>query len=179
MCYFGEFVTQTALQNQYTAFLIEGLRAVSELQSDIVTIPSLLSSLEGDLRVKGGFVHLQRLHQMAYAYGATLIEIVRRKDFGRFFMQRAQTMAEIMAKFSYVFPHYDQPYLILYSANEKKKRQVYRGESMPLLPFETQEMDAPAPGLEISTTGTTDSPYSIEREDVAGRMMFSFWVRDD
>lgn len=44
--------------------------------------PSLLSGVESELRVKGGFIHLQRLHQMPYAYGATLIEIVRRKDFG-------------------------------------------------------------------------------------------------
>lgn len=68
-------------QNQYTLHLIETLRHVSELQSDIANIPTVLFGLESELRVKGGFQHLQRLHQMSYAYGATLIEIVRRKDF--------------------------------------------------------------------------------------------------
>ena len=68
-------------QNQYTLHLIETLRRVSELQSDIANIPTILSGLESELRVKGGFQHLQRLHQMSYAYGATLVEIVRRKDF--------------------------------------------------------------------------------------------------
>lgn len=38
---------------------------------------------------------------MAFAYGASVIEVVRRREFGKFFMQRAQAMAEIMAKFSY------------------------------------------------------------------------------
>lgn len=71
----------TLQQNQYTLHLIETLRRVSELQSDIANIPTILSGLESELRVKGGFQHLQRLHQMSYAYGATLVEIVRRKDF--------------------------------------------------------------------------------------------------
>lgn len=57
------------------------------------------------------------------------------------------------------------------SASEKKRRQVYRGESLPLLPFETLAMDAPAPGIEISMTGSTESPYSIEREDVTCRYL--------
>ena len=37
------------------------------------------------LRAKNGFSHIQRLHNMIYAYGATVVEIVRRKEFGAFF----------------------------------------------------------------------------------------------
>jgi autophagy-related protein 11 len=79
---------------------------------------ALLSHYNAIIRVKGGFAHLQRLHGMAFAYGASVIEVVRRREFGqsknipfvarlrlnvylgRFFTQRAQAMAEIMAKFS-------------------------------------------------------------------------------
>lgn len=39
---------------------------------------------------------------MLYAYGATVVEIVRRKEFARFFYQRAQSILEVMAKLSYV-----------------------------------------------------------------------------
>lgn len=37
---------------------------------------------------------------MVYAYGATVVEIVRRKEFGRFFYGRSQNVLEAMAKLS-------------------------------------------------------------------------------
>ncbi|PVG01431.1 hypothetical protein CPB86DRAFT_773278 [Serendipita vermifera] len=139
------------IKNRHTRHLLMILRRISNLQSSIAALPSALSGLENDLRVKGGFAHLQRLHGMAFAYGASVIEVVRRREFGRFFTQRAQAMAEIMAKFS---------------SSERKRRQVYRGESLSLLPFETQGMDLPAPSLEITTLGMDEGPYNFEREDV-------------
>ena len=56
--------------------------------------------MQTTLRAKNAFAHIQRLHNMIYAYGATLIEIVRRKEFARFFYQRAQLILEVMAKLS-------------------------------------------------------------------------------
>jgi hypothetical protein len=43
----------------------------------------MLATLQTALRAKNSFNHLQRLHTMIYTYGATIIEIVRRKEFGR------------------------------------------------------------------------------------------------
>lgn len=60
----------------------------------------MLASLQTTLRTKNAFAHIQRLHNMIYAYGATLVEIVRRKEFARFFYQRAQLILEVMAKLS-------------------------------------------------------------------------------
>jgi autophagy-related protein 11 len=40
---------------------------------------------------------------MLYAYGATVVEIVRRKEFARFFYGRAQSVLEVMAKLSCVY----------------------------------------------------------------------------
>lgn len=146
-----EVVLIGEIKNRHTRQLLTTLRQISTLQSAIFALPSTLSALESDIRVKGGFSHLQRLHGMAFAYGASVIEVVRRREFGKFFMQRAQAMAEIMAKFS---------------SSERKRRQVYRGESLSLLPFATQGMDMPAPSLEISTMGVEEVPYDISREDV-------------
>jgi hypothetical protein len=67
---------------EHTIFL---LRQISSLQSDLSEIPSDLTSLEAELRNKAGFSHLQRLHHMLYMYGATLVEVVRRKEFGESF----------------------------------------------------------------------------------------------
>ena len=47
----------------------------------LTELPAMLTSLETELQGKGGFVCLQRLHQMLYVYGVTLVEIVWRKEF--------------------------------------------------------------------------------------------------
>lgn len=52
------------------------------LNNDLMQLPILMGSLQTDLRAKTSFSHIQRLHNMPYAYGATIIEIVRRKEFG-------------------------------------------------------------------------------------------------
>lgn len=44
-------------------------------------IPEALATLEIDFRQKGGFPHLQRLRNMLYMYGATVVEVVRRREF--------------------------------------------------------------------------------------------------
>lgn len=72
------------LQNQSSAHSITVLRQVSHLQSTLAELPAGLTSLEADFRAKGGFTHLHRLHHMLYMYGATLVEIVRRKEFSEF-----------------------------------------------------------------------------------------------
>jgi len=90
---------------------------------------------------------------MLYAYGATVVEVVRRKEFARFFYQRAQSILEIMAKLT---------------ASERKRRQLYRGEVYGQLPFETVGMDAPVPSIDFSPTGASDLPYSLERADIDG-----------
>lgn len=92
------------------------LRRISNLNVDLVQLPTTLSQLQTKFRSKTNFSYIQRLHSMLYSYGATVIEIVRRKEFGeglvfdlplvahhwtaRFFYQRAQSILEVMAKLS-------------------------------------------------------------------------------
>ena len=54
------------------------------------------------------------------------------------------------------------------SANERKRRQVYRGEVHGQLPFDARGMDDPVPTIDFSPSGGKDSAYSLEREDVDG-----------
>lgn len=105
------------VQNDYTEQCIGVLRRISTLNVDLVQLPTTLSQLQNKFRTKTNFSHIQRLHAMLYSYGATVIEIVRRKEFGedlehdlsppvahrrtaRFFYQRAQSILEVMAKLS-------------------------------------------------------------------------------
>lgn len=142
-------------KNLSTELCIGALRRISVLNADLVQLPGLMTDLQTDLRAKTSFVHIQRLHNMLYAYGATLIEIVRRKEFARFFYQRAQSILEVMAKLT---------------AAEKRRRQIYRGEVHGQLPFDTKGMDDTVPSIDFSPTGgkETDSElaYPIERSDV-------------
>ncbi len=63
------------------------------------------------------------------------------------------------------------------SANERKRRQVYRGEVHGQLPFETRGMDDPVPTIDFSPSGSSDAAYSIERSDVDGMGIFLFLDR--
>jgi hypothetical protein len=58
-----------------------------------------------------------------------------------------------------------------YSAIERKRRQIYRGEVHGQLPFDTRGMDEAVPTLDFSPSGPGDVQYSLEREDVNGQSM--------
>ncbi|KAF7377787.1 ATG11 domain-containing protein [Mycena sanguinolenta] len=141
------------VKNDYTEQCINALRNISALNNDMIQIPPNLANLQASFRGKNSFAHLVRLHNMLYAYGATVIEIVRRKEFSRFFYQRAQSILEVMAKLS---------------ASERKRRQVHRGEVHGQLPFETRGMDDAVPTIDFSPSGNQDASYSLEREDIDG-----------
>ncbi|KAH9922465.1 uncharacterized protein B0H18DRAFT_1017593 [Fomitopsis serialis] len=143
--------TMTAFKNTHTEGCILVLRQISALNHDLIELRQLLTLLQGGLKAKTSFSHIQRLHNMLYAYGATVIEIVRRKEFARFFYQRAQSILEVMAKLS---------------ASERKRRQLYRGDVHGQLPFETRGMDDPVPTIDFSPTGPLESPYPLERPDI-------------
>ena len=55
-------------------------------------------------------------------------------------------------------------------ANERKRRQVYRGEVHALLPFDTKGMDTPVPAIDFSPVGSSDLPYSLQRADIDGKV---------
>jgi autophagy-related protein 11 len=69
-------------QNTFTEHCLRGLRQISSLNNDLVSLPADLTALQSSFRTKNAFPHIQRLHNLVYVYGATLIEIVRRKEFG-------------------------------------------------------------------------------------------------
>ncbi|PCH35298.1 hypothetical protein WOLCODRAFT_139840 [Wolfiporia cocos MD-104 SS10] len=144
-----QFIVQ--IRNSHTEHCITTLRLISTLNDDLVELSPALNALQASFKAKTSFSHIQRLHNMLYAYGATVVEIVRRKEFARFFYQRAQSILEMMAKLS---------------ANERKRRQVYRGEVAGQLPFDIKGTDDPVPSIDFSPTGSLDSPYSLERPDV-------------
>ncbi|GAB1519119.1 oligomeric, coiled-coil, peripheral membrane protein [Rhizoctonia solani] len=141
-----------SIKNKSTEHVFLILSEVADIQRLMSSIPETLATLESDFRQKGGFPHLQRLHSMLYMYGATVIEVVRRREFSRFFTEKAQAIAEVLAKIS---------------SHERKRRQVYRSEVHGQLPFDPRGMDEPAPTMEISTSGGEEPAIAMERHDIA------------
>ncbi|KIK54177.1 hypothetical protein GYMLUDRAFT_48975 [Collybiopsis luxurians FD-317 M1] len=151
-----EYRLMVEVKNAFTRQAMSVLRHISVFNNDIVQIPPALAALQASFRGKNSFSHIQRLHNMLYAYGATVIEIVRRKEFERFFYHRAQNILDVMAKLS---------------SSERKRRQVYRSEVHGQLPFETRMLDVdPVPTISFSSSMGDDSEpaYSLERADVDG-----------
>ncbi|KAI0032877.1 putative peripheral membrane protein [Vararia minispora EC-137] len=142
----------TDLKNALTEQGMRALREISLLNNDLVELPNMLAILQSTLRAKNAFAHIQRLHNMIYAYGATIVEIVRRREFAKFFYQRAQLILEVMAKLS---------------AGERKRRQAYRSEFYGQLPFDLKGMEDAVPSIDFSPSGSSESgPYSLQRSDV-------------
>ncbi|KAI0319256.1 putative peripheral membrane protein [Amylostereum chailletii] len=139
------------LKNMSTEQSMKTLRRISLLNHDLIQLPTAMASLDTTLRGRNSFTHIQRLHNMIYAYGATVIEIVRRKEFARFFYQRAQIILDVMAKLS---------------SSERKRRHVYRGDIYGQLPFDLKGMDDPSPTIDFTTAGINEDGYSFERSDV-------------
>lgn len=72
----------TSLKNDHTKHILTTLRTISSLNTALIALPPALADLQARLRAKTSFSHIARLHGMLYAYGATVVEIVRRKEFG-------------------------------------------------------------------------------------------------
>ncbi|TKY85365.1 hypothetical protein EX895_005527 [Sporisorium graminicola] len=111
---------------------------ISGIQSEFTETGSLLAAVDADLHSNklDGFKHLHRLKNMLWAYGATVVEVVRRREFAKHFLGKSQSLAELMAKVS---------------ASEWKRRQFYRSDVSSLLPWEVKGMEDKPPSLEITT----------------------------
>ncbi|SOV07388.1 related to ATG11 - required for mitophagy [Ustilago sp. UG-2017a] len=111
---------------------------ISGIQSEFTETGSLLAAVDADLHSNklDGFKHLHRLKNMLWAYGATVVEVVRRREFAKHFLGKSQSLAEIMAKVS---------------ASEWNRRQFYRSDISSLLPWEVKGMEDKPPSLEITT----------------------------
>lgn len=185
----SEVVAHWLKKNESTEVCMNALRDISMLNNDVMQLPILMGSLQTDLRAKTSFSHIQRLHNMPYAYGATIIEIVRRKEFGLCCFRISPLQSLITTYFSKFLlssstKHpgsdgetqvYDALDFICVqltfgdSASEKKRRQIYRGEVHGQLPFDPKIPEEPVPSIkDFSTTGGKYTEYSIERKDIEG-----------
>jgi hypothetical protein len=91
---------------------------------------------------------------MAPAWGATLIEIVRRKEFLRVFLSNAKEMANILSQFR---------------LQEEKKRDAYKAEIAQYLPEGLiSGLDDSSPYCEVAVSNARDNLPQLKVEDLNG-----------
>ncbi|KAF9029605.1 hypothetical protein BDZ89DRAFT_1065230 [Hymenopellis radicata] len=150
-------------KNSHTRECISLLKRITEINLELTQSPPMMAALQASFRPAPSqsqsqsqmanqmpplnlknFAHLHRLHSMLFAYGATLVEIVRRREFEQFFAGRVQGLVEVFAKMT---------------STERKRRSLFRSEVGGLLPFEVPGMDASVavPAVEIDVKGLSGS----------------------
>ncbi|KAH9168260.1 hypothetical protein EDB89DRAFT_1909432 [Lactarius sanguifluus] len=139
-------------KNAYTSQCLRAFRQIHTLNAGLVALPDDFTGLRASLETKGTFSDIERLHNMVYAYGATMVEVVRRKEFSRLFHRKCQGFSEVMSNLS---------------AAETERRQAFRDEILGQLPFDLIGMNEALPSVEISVSGgETNNHHTLERHNI-------------
>ncbi|KAH9059022.1 autophagy-related protein 11-domain-containing protein [Lactarius vividus] len=140
-------------KNAYTNQCLRAFRQIHTLNAGLVTLPDDFTGLQASLDTKGTFSDIERLHNMVYAYGATMVEVVRRKEFSRLFHRKCQGFSEVMSNLS---------------AAETERRQAFLDVILGQLPFDLIGMNEALPSAEISASGgeDTNNHHTLERHDI-------------
>ena len=89
-----------------------------------LTVP--IGQLDEDLTGKSAFPHIQRLHQLPFAYAATVVEVVRRKEMAEQLQDLTKRInAEVAA----------------YLEEERKRRGELRDSTLNQLPWSVGSLD--------------------------------------
>ena len=60
---------------------LQAFLQIHTLKAGLVSLPNDFTVLQASLNTKGSFSDIERLHNMAYVYGATMVEVVLRREF--------------------------------------------------------------------------------------------------
>ncbi|KAG0336595.1 oligomeric, coiled-coil, peripheral membrane protein, partial [Podila humilis] len=142
-----------AAKQSQTANLISQLMHISKLQSTIASIPPSLGNLDDSLRKRDAdFSQLVYVQRIPIAYGALIVEIVRRREYSKLLLQKSQQLAEVMSRFSRL---------------EQRRRDSFRSDVAKFVPVVVPELDDAPPFCEINALNTRDRLPPFTRENVA------------
>ncbi|KAI1307675.1 oligomeric, coiled-coil, peripheral membrane protein [Mortierella claussenii] len=135
-----------------TANLITQLMHISKLQSTIASIPPSLGNLDDSLRKRDAdFSQLVYVQRIPIAYGALVVEIVRRREYSKLLLQKSQQLAEVMSRFRQM---------------EQRRRDSFRSEVAKFVPVVVPGLDDVPPFCEINALNTRDRLPPFTREHV-------------
>ena len=133
------------------------MQAISHYQSLIASINPSIDALQIAIKSQSdALMQLLHVHRMGPAWGATLVEIVRRKEYVKLFIQKAKEMADILAQFRLM---------------EQKRRETFKAEIMHYIPAGlVKGMDDSPPYCEVSLSNTKDTLPNIGMDDINGKL---------
>ena len=129
------------------------IRSIAHYQSLVASVNPLIDNLQSAIKSQSdALMQLLHVHRMGPAWGATLVEIVRRKEYVKIFIQKAKLMAEILSQ---------------YRSLEQKRRETFKAEIIKYIPTGlVSGMDDPTPFCEVSISNTKDNLPNITIEDI-------------
>ncbi|KAI8393603.1 uncharacterized protein BYT42DRAFT_551620 [Radiomyces spectabilis] len=133
---------------------LKNMNTVSQLQSEIAAVTPRLETANKDLselKQTNGHHGLESPRELLFAYGALLIELVRRNEYMKLLIQNADMVADLLAR---------------YRDQEEKRRQTFRHDIAPILPFNFVALEDSASHCEISTICAKSKYPEIERDDI-------------
>lgn len=120
-----------------------------------------VKALEGELTENAVFPHLARLHQLPFAYAATVVEVVRRKGFAEWFSGWASRLEETLSGLA---------------VDERKRRVEARTQTLGLLPWAIQGLEeGMAPSIKLSVDGGANglANVNIGMIEIQGEFLFN------
>ncbi|KAH8547527.1 hypothetical protein BGW37DRAFT_432432 [Umbelopsis sp. PMI_123] len=136
------------------------MNVISHLQSEIAGVSPRIESVDKELkalRQQAGKEGLQRPKAIILAYGALVIEIVRRREYANILLENANVIADLFGRFR---------------MQEQSRRDHYRTEYARVIPFQLEAMDDTASYCEVSASNVRDRGPSLTRDDVNELLMF-------
>lgn len=140
-------------RNELMQWHMNLVQDISSLQSDFTELGELIADTDAALEtcVRNEFKVLKQVHTMYGAYGATLVEAVRRSEFTQMYLTKAQRIAELMAKVS---------------EKETLRRKRHMQAISDVFPHDAIGTESALPLFDI-TTRRQDATPTITRRDVA------------
>ena len=120
----------------------------------IASVTPTITTLTNALNMQSeALLQLLHVHRMAPAWGATLVEVVRRKEYVKIFLQKSKEMADILNQFR---------------AQEQRRRDTFKGEIFRYVPQGLIDgLDESPPYCEISVSNTKDALPALGMEDIS------------
>jgi hypothetical protein len=149
----SKVIHQCLPQLHLTQVLQTKLQAISHYQSMIASVTPTITTLTNALNMQSeALLQLLHVHRMAPAWGATLVEVVRRKEYVKIFLQKSKEMADILNQFR---------------AQEQRRRDTFKGEIFRYVPQGLiLGLEDTPPYCEISISNTKDTLPVLGMEDI-------------
>jgi hypothetical protein len=123
----------TDIKNDFTLDLHIHIKQVAGFQIRIAELTGPLGSVEEELGSKAAFPHLQRLHRLPFAYATTVVEVVRRKEYGALLAGLAAQLTEGLGG----------------KLEEERHRRRELKEALSQLPWTVAALEGDVPVLDV------------------------------